>query len=151
VIGQKCVTRFCLPGNLFRIDLDCHLCSLPVECGILKIDLHPGQILYKFTVLFLYTGSVMNQLIRILNDGDRETLAWLRKHVGDVRVATAARHLGSNGKPYLSAVCRYLGVRPPTPLQQLRPVDDCTVGDNHLAQIRLLLAERNQALLKHQR
>jgi len=44
----------------------------------------------------------MNQLIRILNDADRETLAWLRKHVGDVRVAAAARHLGGNGKPYLS-------------------------------------------------
>ena len=38
---------------------------------------------------------------------DRETLAWLRKHVGDVRVAAAARHLGGNGKPYLSAVCCY--------------------------------------------
>ena len=116
----------------------------------LQIDLHPDQILYKFTVLFLYTGSVMNQLIRILNDGDRETLAWLRKHVGDVRVAAAARHLGGNGKPYVSAVCRYLGVRPPTPHQHSRPVEDCTVGDNHLAQIRQLLEQRNRALLKHQ-
>jgi hypothetical protein len=60
----------------------------------LLIDLHPGRILYKFTVLFFYTGSAMNQhLIRILNDGDRETLVWLCKHVGDVRVAAAARHL----------------------------------------------------------
>jgi hypothetical protein len=55
----------------------------------------------------------MNHLIRILNDDDSETLAWLCKHVGDVRVANAARHLGGHGKPYLSAVCRYLGVRPP--------------------------------------
>ncbi|EIF28249.1 hypothetical protein [Paraburkholderia xenovorans] len=92
----------------------------------------------------------MNQLIRILNDGDRETLEWLRKHVGDVRVAAAARHLGSNGKPYLSAVCRYLGVRPPMPRQPGRPVEDCTVGDDYLAQIRQLLAQRNQASLKHQ-
>ena len=92
----------------------------------------------------------MNQLIRILNDGDRETLAWLRKHVGDVRVAAAARQLGSNGKPYLSAVCRYLGVRPPTPHQHSRPVEDCTVGDNYLAQIREVLARRNPGLLKDQ-
>ena len=92
----------------------------------------------------------MNQLIRILNDGDRETLAWLRKHVGDVRVAAAARHLGGNGKPYVSAVCRYLGVRPPTPHQHSRSVEDCTVGDNYLAEIRQLLAQRNQALLKLQ-
>jgi hypothetical protein len=93
----------------------------------------------------------MHQLIRILNDGDCETLAWLRKHVGDVRVAAATRHLGGNGKPYLSAVCRYLGVRPPTPHQASRPVEDCTVGDNYLAQIRQLLARRNQVSLKHQR
>lgn len=92
----------------------------------------------------------MNQLIRILNDGDRETLEWLRKHVGDVRVAAAARHLGGNGKPYLSAVCRYLGVRPPMPHQATRPVEDCSVGDDYLAQIRQLLAQRKQVLSKHQ-
>jgi hypothetical protein len=90
----------------------------------------------------------MNHLIRILNDGDRETLVWLCKHVGDVRVAAAARHLGGSGKPYLSAVCRYLGMRPPTPRQHSRPVEDCTVGDSHLAQIRHLLAQRIQAALK---
>ncbi|WP_089164870.1 hypothetical protein [Caballeronia sordidicola] len=90
----------------------------------------------------------MNHLIRILNDSDRETLAWLCKHVGDVRVAAAARHLGGSGKPYLSAVCRYLGVRPPTSRQHDRPVEDCTVGDSYLAQIRLLLAHRSQAPLK---
>ncbi|WCM21192.1 hypothetical protein NDK50_06990 [Paraburkholderia bryophila] len=90
----------------------------------------------------------MTYLIRILNDADRETLAWLCKHVGDVRVAAAARDLGGSGKPYVSAVCRYLGVRPPPPRQPDRPVGDCTVGDSHLAQIRLLLAQRNQAPLK---
>jgi hypothetical protein len=91
----------------------------------------------------------MNQLIRILNDDDRETLAWLCKHAGDARVAAAARHLGGNGKPYLSAVCRYLGVRPPMPRQQIRPVEDCTVGDSHLAKIRQLLTQRGQAPSKH--
>jgi hypothetical protein len=128
--------------------------ALSVKSNILRIDLHPDQILYKLTVLCFYTGSVMNQLIRILNDGDRETLAWLRKHVGDERVAAAARHLGGNGKPYLSAVCRYLSVRPPTPHQHSQPVEDRTIGDNYLAQIRQLLTQRltqrNQALLKHQ-
>jgi hypothetical protein len=133
-----------------RIDSDRHLHSFPAECNVVRISLRLSRILYKFTVLGFYTGSAMNQLIRILNDGDRETLAWLRKHVGDVRVAAAARHLGGNGKPYVSAVCRYLGVRPPMPHQHSRPVEDCTVGDNYLAQIRQLLAERNRALLKHQ-
>ena len=85
----------------------------------------------------------MNQLIRILNDSDRETVAWLCTHVGDVRVATAARHLGRSGKPYVSAVCRYLGVRPPV-VHEARPLtEDCTVGDQHLAVIRRLLTQRS--------
>jgi hypothetical protein len=94
----------------------------------------------------------MNHLIRILNDDDSETLAWLCKHVGDVRVANAARHLGSHGgKPYLSAVCRYLGVRPPMPQQHSRPVEDCSVGDAYLAQIRQLLTQRGNTSLKLKR
>lgn len=91
---------------------------------------------------------VMQQLIRILNDDDLQTLAWLRKHVGDVRVAAAARRLGCNGKPYLSAVCRYLGVRTPTTFQHRLPVQDYTVGDRHLAQIRELLSQRSKNQLK---
>jgi hypothetical protein len=150
VTGQKCVSRLCVIDDPLGIDFDRHLHWLCAESNIVRINLHLHRMLYKFTVLFLYTGSVVNELIRILNDGDRETLAWLRKHIGDVRVAAAARHLGGNGKPYLSAVCRYLGVRPPTPLQHSRSVEDCRVGDNYLAQIRQLLARRNQALLKHQ-
>lgn len=85
----------------------------------------------------------MNQLIRILNDSDRETVAWLCTHVGDARVATAARHLGRSGKPYVSAVCRYLGVRPPVVRQPRPAIEDCTVGDKHLAMIRQLLAQRS--------
>jgi hypothetical protein len=150
VTGQKCVSHLCVIDDPLHVDFDRHLHCLCAESNIVRINLHLDRTLYKFTVLFLYTGSVVNQLIRILNDGDRETLAWLRKHIGDVRVAAAARHLGGNGKPYLSAVCRYLGVRPPTPHQHSRSVEDCTVGDNYLAQIRQLLARRNQALLKHQ-
>jgi len=88
----------------------------------------------------------MNQLIRILNDSDRETVAWLCVHVGDVRVATAARCLGRNGKPYVSAVCRYLGVRPPVVHQRRPRMEDCTVGDEHLAVIRQLLAQRGSVL-----
>lgn len=92
----------------------------------------------------------MEHLVRVLNEGDRQTLAWLCAHVGEQRVADAAQRLiaqrettaGSSAKPYVSAVCRYLGVRPPEP-RQPRPDDaDHTVGDRHLAQIRRLLAQR---------
>ncbi|MGF6604707.1 hypothetical protein P3T23_009463 [Paraburkholderia sp. GAS448] len=92
----------------------------------------------------------MEHLIRVINDHDRQTLAWLRMHVGDPRVTDAARRLiaqrettaGSPAKPYVSAVCRYLGVRPPEPRQPQPDDADHTVGDRHLAQIRRLLAQR---------
>ena len=92
----------------------------------------------------------MEHLIRILNDDDRQTLVWLRTHVGDTRVAEAARRLiaqretavGAWAKPYVSAVCRYLGVWPPTPQRSPRVEGDHAVADRHLAQMRQLLAQR---------
>ncbi|WP_408499849.1 hypothetical protein [Paraburkholderia sediminicola] len=88
--------------------------------------------------------------MRVLNEGDRQTLAWLCAHVGEPRVADAAHRLiaqrettaGSPAKPYVSAVCRYLGVRPPEHRQPQPDDADHTVGDQHLAQIRRLLAQR---------
>lgn len=63
----------------------------------------------------------MEHVVRVVNNEDRQTLNWLRAHVGESRVADAARHLatqrepsrGANTKPYVSAICRYLGVWPP--------------------------------------
>ncbi|WP_276530575.1 hypothetical protein [Burkholderia multivorans] len=43
----------------------------------------------------------MEHLVRIVNDTDRQVLAWLRAQVGDARVERAARQLGvvsENGK-----------------------------------------------------
>ncbi|MFC0402989.1 hypothetical protein [Paraburkholderia rhizosphaerae] len=95
----------------------------------------------------------MEHLVRILNDGDRQTLAWLRTHVGDARVADASRQLAANreqfagvrAKPYLSAVCRYLGVWPPAPRRSTRADADHRVADQHLARIRQLLSHRSPA------
>ncbi|WP_038785709.1 hypothetical protein [Burkholderia pseudomallei] len=92
----------------------------------------------------------MEHLVRILNDDDRQTLAWLRTHVGDARVVGAARRLiaqreqstGGWAKPYISAVCRYLGVWPPAPRRSTRADADHGVADRHLAQMRQLLAQR---------
>jgi hypothetical protein len=92
----------------------------------------------------------MEHLIRILNDDDRQTLAWLRTHVGDARVADAARrliaqreqHAGAWAKPYVSAVCRYLGVWPPTLRPSTRSGADHAIADRHLAQMRQMLAQR---------
>ena len=99
----------------------------------------------------------MEHLLRVINESDRQTLAWLRTHVGDARVTAAARHLASRAdigntgnignansprKPYVSAVCRYLGVWPPAPDTPRLADDDHATGDRYLAQIRQLLKRR---------
>jgi hypothetical protein len=84
----------------------------------------------------------MEHLIRIVNEPDRQTLTWLRGQVGDERLESAALQLGRVRKPYVSAVCRYLGVWPPLWLRhpaQPNPVDHA-VGDRYLSLIRRHLA-----------
>lgn len=83
----------------------------------------------------------MERLIRIVNDDDRHALAWLTTHAGTVRVADAARHLAHAGRPvFVSALCRYLGMWPPARRQAVRAAHDCTLADQHLAQMRRILA-----------
>ena len=84
----------------------------------------------------------MEHQIRILNDHDRQTLFWLRTHVGDVRLSSAVDALArSESKPYVSALCRYLGVRPPVfSSPQLRAPVNSKVGDSYLNEIRTHLA-----------
>ncbi|PCE33613.1 hypothetical protein [Burkholderia ubonensis] len=85
----------------------------------------------------------MEHLVRIVNDTDRQVLAWLRTQVGDARVERAARQLGHTRKPYPSALCRYLGVSAPATLRHMawpRPVRDFSVGDRYLSLIRQHLA-----------
>jgi len=56
----------------------------------------------------------MAHLIRICSEKDRQVPGWLCQRVGDAAIARSAGQCGSNGKPYLSAVCRWrLGVRIP--------------------------------------
>ncbi|WP_371883219.1 hypothetical protein [Caballeronia sp. S22] len=94
--------------------------------------------------------------MRILNDDDRQTLVWLRTHVGDTRVAEAACRLIAQretsvrtwSQPYVSAVCRYLGVWPPTSQRSLRVEGNHAVADQHLAQMRQLLAQRTMMVRK---
>jgi hypothetical protein len=56
---------------------------------------------------------MMEQLARVYNEKDRRTLEWLRQEVGDAAITVAAEHCGGSGKPYLSVICQYLGVRAP--------------------------------------
>ncbi|KVT73849.1 hypothetical protein WK56_09590 [Burkholderia ubonensis] len=85
----------------------------------------------------------MEHLVKIVNDTDRQVLAWLRTQVGDTRVERAARQLGHTRKPFPSALCRYLGVSAPATLRHTvrpRAVRDFSVGDRYLSLIRQHLA-----------
>jgi AraC-like DNA-binding protein len=89
----------------------------------------------------------MERLIRIVNDDDRHTLAWLTTHAGALRVADAARHLAYAGRPvFVSALCRYLGMWPPARREPARAARDCTLADRHLAQMRRILAGTKPAI-----
>ncbi|WP_412024750.1 hypothetical protein [Burkholderia cepacia] len=85
----------------------------------------------------------MEHLVRIVNDTDRQVLAWLRAQAGDARVERAARQLGHTRKPFPSAICRYLGMSVPAtlrPATQPRAARDFSVGDRYLSLIRQHLA-----------
>lgn len=87
----------------------------------------------------------MESLIRIVNDEDRQAFEWLLANVGAERVSAAARRLAGGGKrPFVSALCRYLGAWPPAPRRArvVEPVHTA-VGDLHLARIRELLGQSN--------
>ncbi|MDR3100703.1 MAG: hypothetical protein LBV73_27025 [Paraburkholderia sp.] len=89
----------------------------------------------------------MESLIRVVNDEDRQALEWLLANVGAERVAAAVRRLAGGGRrPFVSALCRYLGAWPPAArrARRVEPVHTA-VGDRHLAQMREMLAHRGAA------
>jgi len=87
----------------------------------------------------------MEDLVRVQNEYDRLVLAWLRSHVGDRALRQAALKLagpdGGGRKPYLSTVCRLLGVQPPPrrTLHARSAVQRRAVGDRYLREIRAIL------------
>jgi hypothetical protein len=84
--------------------------------------------------------GVVEHLVRVQNERDRRTLAWLREHVGDAAITAAARRCGPS-KPYLSTVCRTLGVTAPSFSAQRRHTPSAT-AEQSLATIRQILASR---------
>jgi hypothetical protein len=83
----------------------------------------------------------MERLVRVQNERDRRTRAWLRGHVGDGAIVAAAQRCGGPLKPYLSAVCRTLGVTAPRFSAARRPAPSAT-AEQSLATIRQILASR---------
>jgi hypothetical protein len=82
----------------------------------------------------------MEHLVRVQNERDRRTLAWLRSQVGDAAVTEAARRCGGASKPYLSAVCRTLGVTAP----RFRTMTPSAAAEQSLATIRQILASTSR-------
>ena len=74
----------------------------------------------------------MEQWVRVQNEHDRQVLAWLRERVGDATVAAAAQACArGDTKPYLSTVCRQLGLSVPRFSRRGASADG--VGERHLA------------------
>lgn len=89
----------------------------------------------------------MEHLVRVLNERDRRTLAWLRQQVGDEAVAEAASRCGPS-KPYVSMLCHDLGLSAPRfpPAGAFAPTEK---GEQSLAQIRSILARSLLAGASH--
>lgn len=84
----------------------------------------------------------MEHLVRVYNEKDRRALEWLRSHVGDAAIASAAAQCTKSGKPYLSAVCRRLGVKVPASYVSANH-SPSRIGEESLAVIRHILAARS--------
>lgn len=83
----------------------------------------------------------MEHLVRVHNENDRQTLEWLRRHIGDAAIAAAVQRCQGSGKPYLSTVCRQLGVTVPW-FHLPRRESPSPVAEQSLATIRRTLAAR---------
>jgi hypothetical protein len=80
----------------------------------------------------------MEQWVRVRNERDRRLLKWLLETLGEAAVVNAAHACASGDvKPYLSAVCRRLGVSVPR-LSPQRPQPG-GVGEQHLQAIYQIL------------
>ena len=76
----------------------------------------------------------MEQWVRVQNERDRKVLAWLRARVGDAAIAAAAQACTrGDSKPYLSVICRHLGLFAPRLTSHCVSTD--AAGERHLAAI----------------
>jgi hypothetical protein len=83
----------------------------------------------------------MEEWVRVQNERDRKVLVWLRGQVSDAAIATAARACAErDSKPYLSAVCRQLGLK--APIMSSKSQANEAVGERHLAAMYEILRER---------
>lgn len=96
-------------------------------------------------MLYIYTAFSevrMEQYVRVQNERDRRALAWLRERVGDAAIVAAAQACTcGDSKPYLSVICRRLGLS--VPKLTNRDVSAGAVGERHLAAMYEILRSRS--------
>lgn len=81
-----------------------------------------------------------NQVI-LNNDRDRRTLTWLRHQAGDDAITRAISGLPGDRKPYVSNLCKILGLTPPANLV----ITDRETALSHLAALRAGLNQQPKA------
>jgi hypothetical protein len=87
----------------------------------------------------------MEEWVRVQNERDRKVLVWLRGQASDTAIATAARACAwGDSKPYLSAVCRQLGLKAPI-MPSKSPTSEA-VGERHLAAMYEILRARTDGV-----
>lgn len=88
----------------------------------------------------------MDDLIRIENEYDRQTVLWLHERLGEQALNEVVLRMESRGRPYASEVCRTLGLTPPPPRKRATPRAqplNRAVGEAYLATIRGILGSRH--------
>jgi hypothetical protein len=93
-----------------------------------------ARLLARILCIRTVCEETMEQWVRVRNEQDRQLLKWLIETLGEVAIVNAA-HACARGdaKPYLSAVCRRLGVSVPRHSTQ-RPQPG-EIGEKHLQAI----------------
>ncbi|MCO5400244.1 hypothetical protein [Ralstonia soli] len=88
----------------------------------------------------------MDELIRIENEYDRQTVAWLHERLGEQALNEVVLRMHGRGRPYASEVCRTLGLTPPPRKRttHARPLNRA-VGEAYLATIRAILGRSHMA------
>ena len=109
----------------------------PVNPAICRTSVTTSQ----YCISIQYSGRRRWSIWSGFTEQDRQTLEWLRRHVGDAAIAAAVERCAGSGKPYLSSVCRQLGVKTPG-FHLPRRESPSPVAEQSLAAIRGILAAR---------
>ena len=122
------------------------------QCGrvldVLRLE-NTADTVYINSTVFIYShGGEMEHLVRVLNERDRCTLAWLRTQVDAAALTAAAQRCGGEAKPYVSALCRHLGLTAPR-FSTSRFRHPTANAEESLAFIRQILADRNRPARIH--